>query len=58
MKEVDENGWSTLHCAAYVGNMTIVRSFFKNSDKQIIYFGTKDENKTALHIAAMTIWIL
>lgn len=55
MKEVDENGWSTLHCAAYVGNMTIVRSFFKNSDKQIIYFGTKDENKTALHIAAMTI---
>lgn len=51
-KEVDENGWSPLHCAAYLGNITIVRQLLEKSDKHVVYLGLKDSNKTALHIAA------
>ena len=52
-KEVDEIGWSPLHCAAYLGcSPTIVRELLQKSDKSVPYLGIKDGNKTALHIAA------
>lgn len=50
--EVDENGWSPLHCAAYLGNIKIVRQLLQKPDKHVVYLGLKDSNKTALHIAA------
>ena len=52
-KEVDENGWSPLHCAAYLGNITILKQLLEKSDKSVVYLRIKDgNNKTALHIAA------
>lgn len=53
VKEVDENGWSPLHCAAYLGNIIILRQLLKNSDKCVVYLRLKDgTNRTALLIAA------
>ncbi|KAL6344428.1 hypothetical protein AAG906_039684 [Vitis piasezkii] len=52
-KEVDENGWSPLHCAAYLGHTAIVEQLLdKSPDKFVTYLGIKDSKKTALHIAA------
>ena len=53
-KEVDEKGWSPLHCAAERNcNPTIVRQLLENPDyKSVAYLGIKDGNKTALHIAS------
>ncbi|KAJ9701417.1 hypothetical protein PVL29_006669 [Vitis rotundifolia] len=52
-KEVDENGWSPLHCAAYLGHTAIVEQLLdKSPDKSVTYLGLKDSKKTALHIAA------
>ncbi|KAL6342646.1 hypothetical protein AAG906_012512 [Vitis piasezkii] len=52
-KEVDENGWSPLHCAAYLGYTAIVEQLLdKSPDKSVTYLGIKDSKKTALHIAA------
>ena len=52
-KEVDENGWSPLHCAAYLGHTAIVEQLLgKSPDKFVTYLGIKDSKKTTLHIAA------
>ncbi|XP_034685117.1 ankyrin repeat-containing protein At5g02620-like [Vitis riparia] len=52
-KEVDEKGWSPLHCAAYFGHTEIVEQLLaKSPDKSVTYLGIKDSKKTALHIAA------
>ena len=55
-KELDENGWSPLHFAAYVGSHpTIVRDLLEESERYVVYLGVLyDEigNRTALHIAA------
>ena len=52
-KEVDNNGWSPLHCAAYLGYTSIVRQLLEKCDKSVVYLRVKNEhNKTALHIAA------
>ncbi|KAL6312988.1 hypothetical protein AAG906_012387 [Vitis piasezkii] len=51
--EADENGWSPLHCAAYLGYVSIMRQLLDKSDKSVVYLRVKnDDNKTALHIAA------
>ncbi|CBI17205.3 unnamed protein product, partial [Vitis vinifera] len=44
-KEVDEKGWSPLHCAAERNcNPTIVRQLLENSDyKSVAYLGIKDD---------------
>ncbi|KAL6342510.1 hypothetical protein AAG906_012109 [Vitis piasezkii] len=57
-KELDQNGWSPLHFAAYVGcNPTIVMQLLEKSNEHqyVVYLGVKDDeigNRTALHIAA------
>ncbi|CBI36637.3 unnamed protein product, partial [Vitis vinifera] len=52
-KEVDENGWSPLHCAAYSGYVSIVAQLLDKSDESVVYLRVKNYgNKTALHIAA------
>ena len=52
-KEVDENGWSPLHCATYLGYVPIARQLLHKSDRSVVYLRVKnDDNKTALHIAA------
>ncbi|KAJ9701406.1 hypothetical protein PVL29_006660 [Vitis rotundifolia] len=55
-KELDKNGWSPLHFAAYVGcHPTIVTQLLEKSDTYVVYLGVKDHgigNRTALHIAA------
>ena len=53
-KELDKNGWSPLHFAAYVGcHPTIVRQLLEKCDSSVVHLGVKDHgNKTALHIAA------
>ncbi|RVW26960.1 uncharacterized protein LOC104879441 [Vitis vinifera] len=52
-KEVDENGWSPLHCAAYLGYTKIAEQLLdKSSDKSVTYLAIKDTKKTALHFAA------
>ncbi|KAL6312992.1 hypothetical protein AAG906_012412 [Vitis piasezkii] len=52
-KEVDENAWSPLHCAAYSGYVSIVAQLLDKSDKSVVYLRVKNYgNKTALHIAA------
>ena len=52
-KEVDENGWSPLHCAAYLGCDSIAGQLLLSSDRSVVYLRVKnDDNKTALHIAA------
>ena len=55
-KELDEDGWSPLHFAAYVGcNPTIVRQLLEKSEKYVVYLGVRCHeigNRTALHIAA------
>ena len=51
-KEVDENGWSPLHCTAYLGYVSIVRQLLDESDRFVVYLRVKNnDNKTALHIA-------
>ncbi|KAJ9701401.1 hypothetical protein PVL29_006655 [Vitis rotundifolia] len=55
IKEVDNNGSSPLHCAAYLGYTSIARQLLDKSEyeSQVIYLGIKDvDNMTALHIAA------
>ncbi|WJZ87982.1 hypothetical protein VitviT2T_007323 [Vitis vinifera] len=52
-KEVDEHGWSPLHCAAHFGYVKIVKQLLNKSlDKFPTYLRIKDGKKTALHIAA------
>ena len=55
-KELDENGWSPLHFAAYVGcHPTIVRELLEKSERYVVYLGVLYDdigNRTALHIAA------
>ena len=38
-KEVDNNGWSPLHCAAYLGYTSIVR--LEKCDKSVVYLKSK-----------------
>ncbi|RVW58907.1 Ankyrin repeat-containing protein [Vitis vinifera] len=53
INEVDENGWSPLHCAAYMRDAAITKQLLDRSpDKSVIYLGIKNSNKTALHIAS------
>ncbi|XP_034686425.1 ankyrin repeat-containing protein NPR4-like [Vitis riparia] len=53
-KEVDENGWSPLHCAAHFGYTKIVMQLLdKSPDKSVAYLGIKLDKRTALHIAAI-----
>ncbi|KAJ9701396.1 hypothetical protein PVL29_006651 [Vitis rotundifolia] len=53
-KEVDEKGWSPLHCAAHFGYTTIVKQLLeKSSDKSVAYLRIKPGKKTALHLAAI-----
>ncbi|KAJ9701175.1 hypothetical protein PVL29_006496 [Vitis rotundifolia] len=53
-KEVDDNGRSPLHLAAKSGDdPTIVSLLLKKSDNCVVYLGTKDGKKTALHIASL-----
>ncbi|RVW58929.1 Ankyrin repeat-containing protein ITN1 [Vitis vinifera] len=54
IKEVDENGWSPLHCAAYMRDAAITKQLLDGSsqDKSVIYLGIKNSNRTALHIAS------
>ena len=53
IKEVDENGWSPLHCAAHFGYTTIVKQLLdKSPDKSVAYLGIKRGKQTALLIAA------
>ena len=49
-KELDQNGWSLLHFAAYVGcDLTIVRQLLEQSDRDVVYLGVKvKETKTVL----------
>ena len=52
-KEVDENGWSTLHYTAYLDYVSIVGQLLDNFDRSVVHPRVKnDHNKTALHIAA------
>ena len=52
-KEVDENGWSPLHCGAYLGYIKIAEQLLdKSSDKSVTYLAIKDSKKTTLHFAA------
>ena len=60
-EEVDENGWSPLHCAAYLGYVPIARQLLHKSDRSVVYLRVQnDDNKTALHIAAThgNIWVM
>ncbi|KAJ9701393.1 hypothetical protein PVL29_006650 [Vitis rotundifolia] len=52
-KEVDNNGWSPLHCAAYFGYTRIVKQLVDKSHKSVAYLGIKPDKRTALHIAAI-----
>ena len=53
INEVDENGWSPLHCAAYMRDAAITKQLLDRSpDKSVIYLGIKNSNRTALHIAS------
>ncbi|KAJ9701390.1 hypothetical protein PVL29_006649 [Vitis rotundifolia] len=52
-KEVDNNGWSPLHCAAYFGYTPIVKQLVDKSHKSVAYLGIKPGKETALHIAAI-----
>ena len=36
-KEVDENGWSRLYCAAYLGYVSKVRQLLDESDRFVVY---------------------
>ncbi|RVW12473.1 Ankyrin repeat-containing protein ITN1 [Vitis vinifera] len=52
-KEVNENGWSPLQCAAHFGYTTIVKQLLdKSPDKPVACLGIKRGKKTALLIAA------
>ena len=52
-KEIDEKGWSPLHCAAERNcDRKIVRHLLEKSETSVAYLGIKDGNKTALHIAS------
>ncbi|XP_034686728.1 ankyrin repeat-containing protein ITN1-like [Vitis riparia] len=53
-KELDKNGWSPLHFAAYVGcHPKMVRQLLEECDSRVVHLGVKDHgNKTVLHIAA------
>lgn len=52
-KYVDDDGWSPLHCAAYLGYTDIVKQLLHGrSDKSVIYLQLNNGKKTALHIAA------
>ncbi|RVW73389.1 Ankyrin repeat-containing protein [Vitis vinifera] len=56
-----KNGWSPLHCAAYLGYVPIARQLLHKSDMSVVYLRVKnDDNKTALHIAAThgKIWVM
>lgn len=53
-KEVDEEGWSPLHCAAYLKDAAITKELLKNlPDKSVIYLGINGSQRTALHIATL-----
>ncbi|XP_059592996.1 ankyrin repeat-containing protein NPR4 isoform X2 [Vitis vinifera] len=51
-KQVDENGWSPLHCGAERGCDPTIVGELLNIDKSVAYLTIKDGNKTALHIAS------
>ncbi|XP_035547950.1 protein ACCELERATED CELL DEATH 6-like isoform X2 [Juglans regia] len=50
-KQADQNGWTPLHMAAYMGNFTVTKLLLA-FDRDVAYM--KDaEGRTALHIAAL-----
>ncbi|XP_059654795.1 ankyrin repeat-containing protein At5g02620-like [Cornus florida] len=52
IKEADVYGWSPLHYAAWNGNVVAVKQLL-DLDKSVAYVvAEKDDNRTALHIAA------
>lgn len=52
-KDVDDDGWSPLHCAAYLGYTDILKQLLHaKSDKSVIDLQINNGKKTALHIAA------
>ncbi|XP_059310370.1 protein ACCELERATED CELL DEATH 6-like [Lycium ferocissimum] len=52
IKQVDDEGWSPLHFAAFLGSSGTVRALLKK-DKQMAYETIKEDNKTPLHLAAL-----
>lgn len=50
-KATDKQGWTPLHFAALIDHTPIVIQLL-DCDKSVAYLGDKDDNKTALHIAA------
>ncbi|TXG72200.1 hypothetical protein EZV62_000779 [Acer yangbiense] len=50
-KEVDDNGWTPLHCAAYYGYMQVTCTLLE-FDKSAAYIGDKYRKMTPLHLAA------
>ncbi|XP_060183434.1 protein ACCELERATED CELL DEATH 6-like [Lycium barbarum] len=51
INQVDDEGWSPLHFAAFLGSRVTVRVLLKK-DKQMAYETIKEDNKTPLHLAA------
>ena len=43
-KEVDENGWSPLHCAEYLGYASIARRLLLSSDRSVVYLRVKNDD--------------
>ncbi|XP_060184979.1 ankyrin repeat-containing protein At5g02620-like [Lycium barbarum] len=52
IKQVDHEGWSPLHFAAFLGSSRTVRVLLKK-DKQMAYETIKEDNKAPLHLAAL-----
>ncbi|XP_060184719.1 ankyrin repeat-containing protein At5g02620-like [Lycium barbarum] len=52
INQVDDEGWSPLHFAAFLGTSRTVRTLLKK-DKRMAYETIKQDNKTPLHLAAL-----
>ena len=50
-KEIDDNGWTPLHCAAYYGRFEVTHILLE-FDKAVAYIGDKYKKMTPLHLAA------
>ncbi|KAL5849028.1 hypothetical protein ACOSQ4_007041 [Xanthoceras sorbifolium] len=50
-KQIDDNGWTPLHCAAYYGRFQVT-CILLESDKSVAYIGDKYRMMTPLHLAA------
>ncbi|KAL5781884.1 hypothetical protein ACOSP7_006913 [Xanthoceras sorbifolium] len=50
-KEIDDNGWTPLHCAAYYGRFRVTDVLLEY-DKSVAYIADKYRKMTPLHLAA------